>query len=132
MNTWTQTFESSNARFQVENRYGVLIRATNLTESYVGRGIYHELFRDHEWLNISRITPRSDGQIEIEYLEQKTFQSESTEGNSTTKITDEKVIRQTLIFQRDDDVLLSANLVAPPKGRRIKVVTTRTEEPLDD
>lgn len=92
-----------------------------------------QLFRDHEWLHISRITPHSDGQIEIEYLEQKISQSESTEGNSTTEITDEIVIRQNLIFQRDDDLLLSANPVPCLKGRRITVVTSRTriEEPLD-
>ena len=134
MNALIQTFKSDNARFQVERGNGVMVQAGEMTDLHVGRGLYHELFRDHEWLCISKVTAREDGQVDIEYLELKSSQNKSTEGNSTIEVTEQRVIRHTLTCERGDDVLISADPVPRPQGRRIKFVTTRTrtEEPLED
>jgi hypothetical protein len=134
MNGWLQMFDRTNGRYQAEHGFGVLVAASDLASgSYVGRGLYHELFRDHEWLYISRVTAIPDGKVELEYLEQnETSQPKKSEGTVTTEISEKRVTRRVLTFANGDKILISADPVARPKGRRVVTTIVRTEEPLAD
>ncbi len=134
MNNWTPTFQSSNAKYQVTRGNGVIVNAGDLTALHIGRGIYHELFRDHEWLYISAVRPGQNGTFEIEYLEAKSSQNKSTQGDNTTEVTEHRAIKNVLTFEAGEGILISTEPVVRPQGRRITIVTTRvrTEEPLED
>ncbi len=136
MKAWTQMFQTDNAKFQVQRGNGVHIRAADLNNDYVGRGIYRELDRDHEWLFISGVTPVTNGQVEIEYLESSKKQSSTNDATNTTttEVTEQRVTKHKLTFEPGDLVLITTDPVARPKGRRVTIVTTRTrtEEPLQD
>lgn len=133
MNSWIQSFNRDEAKFQVKRGFGILVSAAKVAD-YVaaGHGIFHELFRDHEWLFISAATPKADDQVEIEYLQLKSDKKESSAGNSHSVITEQVVTRQTITFAAGDQVLISATPIVRPKGRRSTVTTTRTEEVLED
>jgi hypothetical protein len=133
MNNWIQSFNRDEAQFQVKRGFGILVSAAKVAD-YVaaGHGIFHELFRDHEWLFISAATPQADDQVQIEYLQLKSDKRESSVGNSRTTVTEEIVTRHTVTFGAGDQVLISATPMVRPKGRRVTVTTTRTEEVLED
>lgn len=134
MNNWTRTFQTSNAKFQVTRGNGIMVDAADLSALHVGRGLYHELDRDFEWLHISAIRPGAEGAVDVEYVEAKTTQKKSAEGNSTTEITEHRAIKHVLTFEKGEVLLISTEPTAQPQGRRITVVTTRvrTEEPLEE
>lgn len=127
------TFQSDNARFQAERGYGEYVRASELNDSHIGRGIYCEVWRDHKWLYIDRIVPGDDGTVAIVYLEMKTGDPvASSDGDTRSEVTEHRVVRQSAEFAGRDQVLISAEAQTRPQGKRITVTTTRTEELLDD
>lgn len=131
MQQWLQMFQSRSGKFQVSGGFGRLVSAGAM-EAFIGHGLFHELFRDHEWLFISAVTPKADNQVEIEYLTLERNQKQTSEGNSHSDITEERPLKHTLTFGRGDQILISISPIKRPEGCRITVTTTRTVEPLTD
>lgn len=131
-----QTFQSSNARFQIERGNGQFVTAAAALADptlVVGRGIYVELFRDHEWKHIARVEQQGE-QIAFIYLEteQSPDPANKREGNVTTEITLTKVVERTDLFDAGDEILVTSEAVARPKNRRHGKITTFVNEELAD
>ncbi|MDZ4832250.1 MAG: hypothetical protein SGJ27_00465 [Candidatus Melainabacteria bacterium] len=129
-------FQSSNAKFQISRGQGEYITAAAALADpslVIGRGLYVELWRDHEWKHITRVERQGD-EIAFVYLEtvQSADPGNSREGNVTTELTLTTVVERSSTFADGDEILIGVNAVARPKNRRHGKITTFVNEELED
>jgi hypothetical protein len=134
MTTWPGMFKTSTALLLVHRGYGVLVKGDLIGDQHVGRCLFRELTKGHEWLYIGRIR-HLHNQVEIEVLEVKTLQDKGTEDGVTTDITEHHVTSHTLTFDHEDEILLFSKPPGPrPQARRIIACDSQVlrEEPLGE
>lgn len=129
-------YQTDNARFQISNGSGKYVTAAAALADpslVVGKGLYIDLFRDHDWRHIARVEQQGE-QIAFIFLD--TTQSPSPdnkrEGNVTTEITLTKVVEKTELFDAGDEILVSCDEKARPKNRKHGKITTFVNEELPD
>ncbi|HEY9789509.1 MAG TPA: hypothetical protein V6D22_03855 [Candidatus Obscuribacterales bacterium] len=130
-----RNFNTETAKWVVANGYGTIVKAGDLTDEHVGRGLLHEIWRDHEWQYISRIERTADDKIEIEHLEGISSKNETKEGDTTTVITEYRVKKVVETYEPDADICIEiGNESKRPRSERIIEKTTRTvtSEPIED
>lgn len=129
---WLNSFASGEGKFQITNGSGIMVAARDLaTYAAAGHGIFHELWRDHEWLFISKAESR-DGLVEVEYLTLSEAKSDAEVENGHAKITEKRIVRNAIVFNEGDQVLITKAPMTRPKGSRLTVTTTYLQEELED
>jgi len=131
-----KTFTEDGARFQVKIGCGQLVRAGVIAadpQRFKGLGVFHDLFRDHEWLPIYTIAPRGDGGVTLCYLflskphvSQEPAKVEERAGGATTTttvLTRLDLLCANLELDPDDEVLLSVKPVKCLQGETRTVTT---------
>jgi hypothetical protein len=140
MNTTTtlfphHIFQTANAQLQVRNGCGRLVKAEEL-DSLMDEGIaiYHEVWRDHEWLYLNDVSTREDGQIEIEYLTMVNSNgtTPSDDPNVNISWSENRVVKNKALLPPGTEVLIAIEPMARPQGERITNTTTRTVKILLD
>ena len=135
MSTWPGMFETPTALGQVDRGYGVLVKADLIGAQHVGRCLFRELLKGHEWVYIARITHLPHDQVEIVVLEVKMRQDTGSEDGVATDITEYHITPVTLTFDHESEILLFSKPPGPrPKARRIIAIDTQVlrEEPIEE
>lgn len=130
MSSNTSQFQGEEAKFTLRTGGdGQLIKASDLVAVGAGLGVFVPQWRDYTWEHIARVTQVGDKYhlVYVTLVERK--EAHAPEPGVSRNITLREPKETTMIFEAQDEVLVSKNPVAKPQGRRTGTVTMHINEP---
>lgn len=129
MGTSTSQFQGDEAKFTLRSGGdGQLIKASDLVAAGAGLGVFVPQWRDYTWEHIAGVTKVGDKYHLVYVTLSERREEHPHEQGVSRNITVREPKETTMIFDADDQVLVSKRPIAKPQGRRTGTVTYHINE----